>query len=74
MSKKHQQYLKCVGMLNHSGQMGNGLDVPLRAQNVCFKFKPRKLLKSVKELSSFKKLDEVRLPMLESFDIVLIEY
>ena len=54
--------------------MGNGLDVPLRAQNVCFKFKPRKLLKSVKELSSFKKLDEVRLPMLESFDIVLIEY
>lgn len=70
------------GLLNHSGQLGNGFNKPLPVQNVSFKFKPQKQIKSIKSLQTGKPISfvfnedwaEVTLPNLNSFDIIFIEY
>ena len=71
------------GMLNHSGQMGNGFNEPLPIQKVSFKFKPQKQVKSIRSLQTGKpvgfnmnneKWIEINVPELKSFDVVLVEY
>jgi hypothetical protein len=70
------------GLLNHSGQLGNGFNAPLSIQNISFTFKPGKPVKSVKSLQVGEKITfktagnalEVSLPVLHSFDVVLVEY
>jgi hypothetical protein len=70
------------GLLNHSGQLGNGFNNPLPIQNVRFKFTPVKEIKSVKSLQTEKEIKfstegnwcEITLPNLGSFDVVLVEY
>ncbi|MDB4582678.1 beta-galactosidase trimerization domain-containing protein [Draconibacterium sp.] len=70
------------GLLNHSGQLGNGFNTPLPMQDISFSFKPDKPVKSVKSLQTGEKLSfkssgetvKVTLPKLNSFDVVLVEY
>ncbi len=70
------------GLLNHSGQMGNGFNAPVQVRHTSIYFKPFKEVKSVKSLQTgnaipFKSTSsvvEIELPELNSFDVVLVEY
>jgi hypothetical protein len=70
------------GLLNHSGQLGNGFFDPVPINEINFSFKIEKEVKSVRSLQSGKavpfKLNgnnlEVTLPTLEKFDVVLVKY
>lgn len=70
------------GLLNHSGQLGNGFQAPLPMNNIVFSFYPEKEVKSIKSLQTGSNLDyqnsngriTVSLDTLNSFDVVLVEY
>jgi hypothetical protein len=70
------------GLLNHSGQLGNGFNAPIPIHNISFTFQPEKPVKSVKSMQTgalipYKLFDnkmEITLPMLHSFDVVLVEH
>jgi len=70
------------GMLNHSGQLGNGFNAPVPIYDITFSFKPQKPVKSVKSLQNGKDIPfktkgksiELSLAELNSFDVVLVEY
>ncbi len=69
------------GLMNHSGQLGNGFFEPLPIYNVNFRFKTENAFTTLKSLQTgksivFKEKDgwvEVTLPKLESFDVLLFE-
>jgi hypothetical protein len=71
------------GMLNHTGQLGNGFFKPVPIYNTRLSFKPQKPVKSVKSLGRAKPLEfsvhesgwvDVKLPELDSYDVLLVEY
>ncbi len=71
------------GMLNHTGQLGNGFFKPLPIYGTKLSFKPQKPVKSVKSLVDSKPVDfsvneagwvEAILPQLDSYDLLLVEY
>jgi hypothetical protein len=71
------------GLLNHSGQLGNGFHEPLPIQNTQLKIQPEKRIRSVKKMTDGKELPwqtkengwvEVVVPELQSFEIILVEY
>ena len=69
------------GLLNHSGQMGNGFQEPLPIRDVSFKFQSDRQLTSIRSLQTgmdlpFEKKGkwvELRLPELGSYDVLLVE-
>jgi len=71
------------GLMNHTGQLGNGFFAPVPIQDISFKINPEKTVKSVKGLRKNQVIPfkisgdgwlEISLPELNSFDIVLVEY
>lgn len=71
------------GLLNHSGQLGNAFHPPLPVVGLQISFFPAKPVKSVKVLQSGNELEygilhdgrfQVILPVLNFYDIILIEY
>jgi hypothetical protein len=71
------------GLLNHTGQLGNAFHQPLPVKDITVNFKPESQVKSVKRLSDGKELSFsenegkgviINLPVLNSFDIILVEY
>ena len=71
------------GLLNHSGQLGNGFFQPLSIHDTELSFKAQKKVNSVKSLSGNTSLDfhlkeggwvNVVLPELGSYDVLLVEY
>lgn len=71
------------GLLNHSGQLGNGFHGPLPVRDVALAFKPKKTVRSVKSLHTGSSLEILRdvdgtigvvLPELKNYDVLLVEY
>jgi hypothetical protein len=70
------------GVLNHSGQLGNGFFKPIPIHDFVLSFKPRKDVKSIKSLKSSESLEYrqngdklmITLPKLNAYDVILIEY
>lgn len=70
------------GLLNHSGQLGNGFNQALPIYNINFEIRPQKPVKSVKSMQTGQELPfknnensiQIELPRLNSFDVVLVEY
>ena len=71
------------GLMNHTGQLGNGFFAPVPIQDISFKIKPEKKVKSIKGLKEgkvipYNKKDdgwiEIIVPELRSYDVVLLEY
>jgi len=71
------------GLLNHTGQLGNGFFEPLPIHNLSFTVALEKQVRAIKSLStgtdlSFKTVEngkvEITLPQLVSYDVVLIEF
>jgi len=71
------------GLLNHTGQLGNGFFKPLPIYDTRLSFKAQKAVKSVRSLAGSESLvfsiDEsgwvdVTMPELESYDVLLVEY
>ncbi len=71
------------GLLNHTGQLGNGFFKPLPIYGTKLTFKPQKPVKSVKSLVESKPVEfsvnaegwvEAILPQLDSYDLLLVEY
>ncbi len=70
------------GLLNHSGQLGNGFNTPLPIYGVNFSFQPKKEIKTIKSLQTGVEIEfqktgnwvNVKLDKLNSFDVVLVEY
>jgi hypothetical protein len=70
------------GLLNHSGQLGNGFFEPLPVRDLSFSFTPRKPVRSVTSMQSGETLpfSEIRgsvqviVPVLRGFDGILVKY
>jgi len=71
------------GLLNHTGQLGNGFFEPVPIRDISFKIKPEKEVKSIKGLQNNEAIPfetsengclEISLPELNSYDVVLVEY
>jgi hypothetical protein len=70
------------GLLNHTGQLGNGFYKPVPIGNVNLRFNPQRQVKTITSLKMEQKIDfayngnqlEVILPELGAFDILLVEY
>jgi hypothetical protein len=71
------------GLLNHTGQLGNGFFKPLPIYGTKLSFKPQKPVKSVKNLVESKPVEfsvnaegwvEAILPQLDSYNLLLVEY
>lgn len=71
------------GLLNHTGQLGNGFFRPVPISNIKLCFKPQKPVVSVKSLARDRTIEivrnekgwvEVNLPGLQSYDVLLVEY
>jgi hypothetical protein len=70
------------GLLNHSGQMGNGFFQPLPIKDIKLNFQSGRPVKSISSLQINEPLDflrrketiEVILPQLYSYDVLLVEY
>ncbi len=76
------QDFEWYGLLNHTGQLGNGFYKPVPISDVSLNFKPQKQVKSITSLKDKKKIEfsnegnrvEVNLPKLDAYDILLVEY
>jgi hypothetical protein len=70
------------GLMNHTGQLGNGFFAPVPIYNIKIDFKSESPVKSVKSLQSGEKLSfkaegknvKVTVPELKELDIILVEY
>ena len=71
------------GMLNHTGQLGNGFFKPVPIYNTSLSFIPQKPVESVRGLMGTEALEfsvnesgwvDVTLPELVSYDVLLVEY
>ena len=70
------------GLLNHTGQLGNGYYKPVPISDVSLTFRPRRQVRSITSLKSEQKIDfayngdriEVILPEIGAYDILLVEY
>jgi hypothetical protein len=76
------QDFEWYGLLNHTGQLGNGYYQPVPISNISLNFKPQRQVKSITSMKNEKKIDflndgnrvEVILSKLEAYDILLVEY
>ena len=76
------QDFEWYGLLNHTGQLGNGFYKPIPISNVSLNFKPQRKVKSITSLQNEQRIDftyngsqlEVVLPELGDYDILLVEY
>ncbi len=81
--KSRDNSFEWYGLLNHTGQLGNGFYEPVPIQNIKLSFQPQKPVRSVKSLT-----DEMAIPYntnekgwieiiysnLASYDVILVEY
>lgn len=76
------QRFEWYGLLNHSGQLGNAFYAPLPVKDLILKISPDHPVSSVKSLRADKMLNysengqllTITIPVLESFDVILVEY
>ena len=71
------------GLMNHTGQLGNGFFEPVPIYNVTFSIQPSGEILSVKGLKTGENLDyieledgwlEINVPAVKSFEVVLLDY
>ena len=70
------------GLLNHTGQLGNGFYEPVPMRNISLEFQPQKPVRSIRSLKDDAKIDfiqnknlvEVTLSEFGAYDILLVEY
>jgi hypothetical protein len=81
--KDPERNFEWYGLLNHTGQLGNGFFDPIPFKDVAFKVKLANQIKSVKSLQTNEAITfshgndgwiEIVLPELNTYDIVLLEY
>jgi hypothetical protein len=71
-----------VGLFNHSGQLSNALHAPIPVDDIRMTITPVRPIKAARLLSDGKKLRtskrkgriSMKIPTLEHYDIVLLEY
>jgi len=81
--KSKDNSFKWYGLLNHSGQLGNGFYKPFPVKDISFIIEQEKQIKSIKGLKSKKEIKytqikngkiKITVPELDSYEVVLIEY